>query len=167
MKRSLVLVAAGAVCAVLLSGCGLTNSPADGLAFTPPPGWQSSPGIMGFMQFWSPASNSDEVLMLFRSPRQIDSTKHIDAYQIMQSGKLKNAKIEEERNITICGSQPAKYFRGNAESSSDNHPAKPHNLEMTMSNANGATYFAMYVYPTNGRPNAQAESALRELCVKQ
>jgi hypothetical protein len=134
MKRSVALVLGSAVCAVLLSGCGLTSSPAEGLTFTAPSGWQSSPGIMGFAQLWTPSSNSDEVLMLFRSPRQIDRE------QVFQTGKLKNAKIDSQ--------------------------SKPHNLEVTTSNANGTTYFAMYVYSLNGQPNAQAESALRELCVK-
>jgi hypothetical protein len=168
MKRLVALVLSSAACAVVLAGCGLTSSPADGLTFTGPSGWSASPGMMGFMQFWSPkGSNSDEVLMLFRSPKQIDMSQPIDTKEIMASGKVKNAKIEDEREITICGNQPAKYFRGYAESSTENSPSKPHALEMLMSNAGGNTYFAMYVYPQNGRPNAQAESALRELCVKK
>jgi hypothetical protein len=149
-----------AVLAVLLTGCGLTSSPADGLTFTAPSGWESSPGIMGFMQFWSPRSNSDEVLMLFRSPKQIDRA------EVLKSGKLQNAQIEQQQQITICGNQAAMYFKGSAQSSTDNHPSKPHHLEMTMTNANGATYFAMYVYPMDRAANAQAESALRELCAK-
>lgn len=166
MKRSVSLVLSSAVCAVLLSGCGLTSSPAEGLTFAAPSGWQSSPGIMGFAQFWTPGSNSDEVLMLFRSPKQLDTSKPIDS-KIWESGKLKNTKIEDQRRITICGNQPATFFRGNAESSNGNSPDKPHNLEMAMTNAGGATYFAMYVYPMNRHPNVQAESALHQLCVKQ
>jgi hypothetical protein len=156
MKGSAALVLAAA----LLAGCGLTNSPADGLTFVAPSGWQASPGIMGFAQFWKPNSNSDEVLMLFRSPRQLDRE------QIFSSGKIQDAQIEQQHQITICGNQQALYLRGTAESSEDNHPSKPHHIELTTTNANGATYFAMYVYPLNGHPNAQAESALRELCVK-
>jgi len=159
MRGSVALVLAGTL-AVLLSGCGLTSSPADGLTFTPPAGWQASPGIMGFMQFWTPSAHSDQVLMLFRSPKQIDQS------QVFETGKIKNAKIEEHRQITICGNQAASYYKGSADSSTDNQPSKPHNLEMTMTNANGTTYFAMYVYPLDNSPNAQAESALRELCAK-
>lgn len=160
MKRSVALVLGSAVCAVLLSACGLTSSPVEGLTFTAPSGWQSSPGIMGFAQLWTPSSNSDEVLMLFRSPRQIDRD------QLFQAGKLKNAKIESQSQIKICGNQPATFFKGTADASTDNRSSKPHNLEVTTSNANGTTYFAMYVYPLNRQPNAQAETALRELCVK-
>ena len=160
MKGFGLLALRGAVFAVLLSGCGFTSSPADGLTFTAPSGWQASPGILGFMQFWTPGSHSSEVLMLFRSPKEIDRA------EVFQSGKLQNAQIEQQRQITMCGNQQATYFKGTADSSTDNQPSKPHNLEMTMTNANGATYFAMYVYPLDHRPNAQAESALRALCVK-
>lgn len=160
MKRKVALVLNCVVCAVLPSGCGLTSSPAEGLAFTAPSGWQSSPGIMGFAQLWTPGSNSDEVLMLFRSPREIDRS------QVFQSGKLKNTKIDREQEVKICGNQPATYFVGSAESTTGGHPDKPHHLEVMTTNANGATYFAMYVYPMNQQPNAQAQTALHELCVK-
>ncbi len=162
MKRSIALVAGSAVCAMLLSACGLTSSPADGLTFTAPSGWQSSPGIMGFMQFWDHRldAHTEEVLMLFRSPRQIDRE------QVFETGKLKNTKIDSERRIAICGNQPATIFAGTATSSTDNEPTRPHKLDMIMTNANGTTYFAMYVYPLSHPPDAQAESALRELCVK-
>jgi hypothetical protein len=155
MRRLSALAAA-----LLLAGCGLTSSPADGLAFTAPAGWQASPGIMGFAQFWKPESDSDEVLMLFRSPRQLDRE------QIFSNGKIEDAQIEQQHEITICGNQRALYLKGQAKSSVDNHPSKPHNIELTTTNANGATYFAMYVYPLGHAPNAQAEGALRELCVK-
>lgn len=162
MKRSIAVVAGIALGAVLLSACGLTSSPADGLTFTAPSGWQSSPGIMGFMQFWNHRldPHSEEVLMLFRSPRQIDRD------QVFETGRLKDTKIDRERQITICGNQPATIFAGTATSSAGNEPDRPHKLDMIMTNANGTTYFAMYVYPLNHPPNAQAESALRELCVK-
>jgi hypothetical protein len=156
MKRSVCFV----LSAALLAGCGLTNSPADGLTFTAPSGWRASPGIMGFMQFWTPPSNSDEVLMLFHSPREVDRD------QMIQSGKLKDAKIEAQSAITICGNQAATYLKGVAQSSAVAQSSKLRNLEMTMTNAGGATYFAMYVYPLDRPPNAQAESALRELCLK-
>jgi hypothetical protein len=161
MKGPVAPFFAGVACAMSLCSCGLTSSPADDLTFVAPTGWQSSPGIMGFMQFWTPSSKSEEVLMLFRSPKQIDRD------QILQSGKLKDVRFSQQHQITICGSQPATYLKGSAESSTGNQPSQPHNLEMTMANAGSATYFAMYVYPLDRSPNAQAESALRELCVKK
>lgn len=161
MKRSVALVLSSVACAVAFAGCGLTSSPADGLTFAAPPGWAASPGIMGFAQVWTSRSNSDEVLMLFRSPKQLDRQ------EVFDNAKLKDARIQQQSDITICGNQPATYVKGSAWSQVNNQERKPHTLEMLMSNAGGNTYLAMYVYPQNGRPNAQAESALRELCVKK
>ncbi|MBV8343586.1 MAG: hypothetical protein JO190_01160 [Candidatus Eremiobacteraeota bacterium] len=148
-------------CAVILAGCGLTSSPAEGLTFAPPAGWQSSPGIMGFMQFWRSPTNSEEVLMLFRSPKQLNSS------DVFDSAKLKDTQVVEQTQIKICGNQPATYYKGEAESSVNNGASKPHNVEMTMTNASGATYFALYVYPLKAEPNGEAETALHQLCVKK
>jgi hypothetical protein len=116
---------------------------------------------MGFMQFWRPASNSEEVLMLFRSPKQLTTA------DVFDNAKLKDTKVERKEQIHICGNQPAMYFKGEAESSTDSGPSKPHNVEMTMTNAGGATYFALYVYPLKSEANADAETALHQLCVKK
>ena len=40
------------------------------------------------------------------------------------------------------------------------------NAEVVKSDAGGATYVAAYVYPLGAQPNAEAESAVRELCLK-
>jgi hypothetical protein len=147
--------------ALLLCGCGLTSSPAEDLTFSAPAGWQASPGILGLAQFWKPSFNSDEVLMLFRSP------KPIDREEVFASGKVKDARLDEQREIRICGNQPATYIKGRAQSSVDNHPGKPHRLEVVTSNVDGVTYFAMYVSPLDRAPSPQAESALRDLCAKR
>jgi hypothetical protein len=149
------------LCVALLCGCGLTSSPADGLAFRPPAGWQGSPGIMGFMQFWKPPASSDEVLMLFRSPKQIDPN------EVLASAKLRDTRIERKQVIKICGNQPASYFVGAGTSSSNNNATTQAEMQMVMTNANGASYFAMYVYPVGTRPNGEALAALRELCPKR
>jgi hypothetical protein len=157
MKRLGAVFAAAA----LLCGCGFTSSPADGLTFTAPSGWQASPGIMGFMQFWKAPNDPEEVLMLFRSPKQLSTS------DVFNNAKLKDTRVEARQTITICGNQPATYFKGEAQSSVDNGPSKPHTVEMTMTNANGATYFALYVYPVGHAADAQAETALHQLCVKR
>jgi hypothetical protein len=156
MKRFLAL----AICAATLGGCGLTSSPAEGLDFHPPAGWQGSPGIMGFMQFWKPPSRSDEVLMLFRSPKQIDPN------EVLASAKLRNTRIERRQEIKICGNQPAVFFAGAGTSSSANNSTTEAEMRMVMTNASGAAYFVMYVYPVGTRPNGEALAALRELCPK-
>jgi hypothetical protein len=154
MKRFIV----PALYASLLGGCGLTSSPADGLVFRPPSGWQGSPGIMGFMQFWKSPTRSDEVLMLFRSPKQIDPN------QVISSAKLRDTRIERRQQIKICGNQPAVSFTGVGASSNGNTTEAE--MQMVMTNANGASYFAMYVYPVGVRPNGEALAALHELCPK-
>lgn len=146
----------GAVLAgAMLSGCGLTSSPADTLSFKAPKGWQAFPGIMGFMQFWK-QPDADAVLMLFKSPKPIKTT------EIFSNADLSDARVEEQRSITICGNQPAQYFKAQGRSKSG-HDA---NIEMVMSNAGGQTFMAMYAYPVGTQGNADAEAALRELCTK-
>lgn len=146
--------------AILLAGCGLTSSPADGLTFTPPNGWRASPGIMGFMQFWRAPSNSDEVIMLFRSPKKLDPD------QVITSAKLKDTRIQRQQPIKICHNQPAIYFYGQGTSSSNNQSQKEADMRMVMTNVNGTTYFAMYIYPVSTVPNGGAVAAIHELCAK-
>jgi hypothetical protein len=141
------------------SGCGLTSSPADGLTFTAPPGWQASPGIMGFMQFWK-APDSKQVLMLFKSPKPVKES------DVFSSAKMNDTTTEEQRTIQICGNQAAQYVRGRGTTSGDSGKKTDDNIQLVMTTAGGATYFAMYVYPLDMTPDAQAAAAIRELCLK-
>ena len=151
-----------AACAALLaaSGCGFTSSPADKLTFKAPAGWQAFPGIMGFMQLWKAPGRSDEVLMLFRSPREIPTN------DVMTTANVKDAKIESVQHVTICGSQPATLLTARGTAQSLTTKGTNSNLQMMMSDAGGATYMAMYAYPIGAAPNAEATAALRELCAK-
>lgn len=143
-----------------VSGCGFNSSPADNITFKAPAGWQASPGVMGFMQFWKAPGNGDQVLMLLRSPKQIPTD------DIITSANVKDAKIESVQHVTICGNQPAKLLtaRGNAQSVTTKGTNS--NLQMVISDVGGATYMALYAYPLGGSPNAEATAALRELCPK-
>ncbi|MGA8535124.1 MAG: hypothetical protein WB615_13530 [Candidatus Tumulicola sp.] len=158
MTRSRFSAAAVLLSVVLISGgCGFTNSPADGLTFKPPAGWQSSPGIMGFMQFWRGPNASDEVLVLIKSPKPLQTR------EVFNSANMRDAKIETEKPITICSNQPAEFFKAQGTSSRGGSDS---NIEMVMTNAGGTTYMALYAYPVAAAPNAQASAALRELCTK-
>ena len=148
-------IAAAVLAATALSGCGLTSSPADSLSFKAPQGWQAFPGIMGFMQFWK-QPGADAVLMLFKSPKAIKTN------EIFSNADVSNAHVESQKAITICGSQPAEYFKAQGKSKTGHDS----NIEMVMSNAGGQTYMAMYVYPIGTQGDADAEAALRELCTK-
>ncbi len=142
--------------ALAVGGFGLTNSPADNLTFKAPSGWQSSPGIMGFMQFWKSPNSKNEVLMLFKSPKPLATT------EVFKSADFNDAKVEAQKPITICGNQPAQYYKalGRSKGGTDS------SVEMVMTTAGGTTYFAMYVYPVGTATNGDAEAALRELCTK-
>jgi len=157
MSRSFV-VAALLATMLATSACGFTSSPADNLAFKAPAGWKASPGIMGFMQLWEAPNRNDEVLMLFRSPKQVS----ID--EIFTSANLKDTKIQSQQNITICGNQAAQLVK--AEGTQSTTGRKDNNVDIVVSNTSGATYMAMYVYPAGAAPNAEATTSLRELCAK-
>lgn len=144
-----------ALAAAVLTGCGLTSSPADALSFKAPKGWQAFPGIMGFMQFWK-QPGADAVLMLFKSPKPIKIT------EVFSNADLSDAHVQSQQTITICGSQPAEYLKAQGKSKTGHDS----NIEMVMSNAGGQTYMAMYVYPIGTQGDADAEAALRELCTK-
>jgi hypothetical protein len=158
---------AGAIVALVplvMGGCAWNASPADGLRFQAPAGWRSSPGIMGFMQFWRPPGNDREVLILFKSPRPL---KPNDVFSGTQSsgelnGALKNLTLERQQRVVICGHQPAIYgeARGTSAQSGDSQ------VEMLATNLAGGSYFAIYVRPFGAAPNADAQAALRELCPK-
>ena len=89
------------------SGCAWSASPADGLRFQAPAGWRSSPGIMGFMQFWRPPGDDQEVLMLFKSPKPLQPRDVFSTTELQDT--LKHATIERRQTIEICGAQPATY----------------------------------------------------------
>ncbi len=146
--------------ALALAGCAFSSSPADDLQFKAPAGWQSSPGIMGFMQFWRPASSDQEVLMLFKSPKPLKPSEVLTSNDLEAS--IKDVKIERETTIRICGNQPATIFQA-VGTSSKGVQAR---VDMVMSDAGGKTYFALYIRPAGGPSNADAMSALRELCAK-
>ncbi|MBV8373558.1 MAG: hypothetical protein JOY69_09875 [Candidatus Eremiobacteraeota bacterium] len=146
---ALLLVAA-------LTGCGFTSSPADNLTFKAPAGWQGSPGIMGFMQFWRAPNSDDQVLMLFKSPKPLQTR------DVFSSANLRDAKVEAQKPITICGNQTAEYFKARGTSRN----GRDSNVEMVMTDVSGTTYFAMYLYPAGAAPNGEADAALHELCAK-
>ncbi|HEV2643960.1 MAG TPA: hypothetical protein VGT98_14705 [Candidatus Elarobacter sp.] len=151
---------ASGACAFVLSACGFSASPADGLRFAAPPGWRSSPGILGFMQFWRPPADDNQVLMLFKSPKPLKASD-VFSYDRMQD-TLKDARVTSRRSIAICGDQPATYIEARGSSAKGGNDK----VDMVMTTLRETTYFALYVRPVEAVPDAQAEAALRELCAK-
>lgn len=115
---------------------------------------------MGFMQFWRPPSSDREVLMLFKSPRQMAAKDFFNSPGVKDS--LRDISVEERRQITICNGQQALYVRARGTSSHGGDES----VEMIGTNTGGNSYFAMYVRPLGASPNAAAETALRAICSK-
>ncbi len=157
--RFLKIAAWATGCALALAACAFNASPAQGLRFQPPPGWQSSPGIMGFMQFWR-TPDDREALILFKSPTPITANDVFSNDRMQDT--LKDMQIEQRRAIQICGNQPATYIRGRGTS-----PKRgDEDVEMVMTTVHNTSYFALYVRPIGAAPNFAAQTALRELCSK-
>jgi len=146
-----------AACALALAATacgGLTKSPAEGLTFKPPDGWSSSPGIMGMMQFWT-STDKKQVLMLFKVPADFKTD------QAFSSADIKDAHIETQRPIKICGNLAADYVKAIATSS---RTGDDNNLEMVTAKADAGVYMAMYIYPIGSKPDATAGAAIYQLC---
>lgn len=157
--RLLGIAAVAIGCALALAACAFNASPAQGLRFQPPLGWQSSPGIMGFMQFWR-TPDDRETLILFKSPTPLTANDVFSNDRMQDT--LKDMQIEERHAIQICGNQPATYVRGRGTS-----PKRgDEDVEMVMTTVRSTSYFALYVRPIGARPTFAAQAALRELCPK-
>jgi len=157
--RFVRVAVAGAVCALALAACALNASPAQRLRFQPPSGWQPSPGIMGFMQFWrSPGDR--EALILFKSPTQLTANDVFSNDRMKDT--LQDMQIEQRHAIQICGNQPATYVRGRGTSPKRGDET----VEMVFTTIKGASYFALYTRPIGSSPTFAAQVALRELCPK-
>ena len=145
--------------ALTFAGCGLSASPADGLTFRAPAGWQSSPGIMGLMQFWRSPQTDREILMLFKSPKAL---KPSDVFTDARfNNGLKDTTIENRSSIQICDHQPATLVQARGTSTHGDE-----RVDLMLTTLNGNSYFALYVRPLGMPPNPMAEAALRELCAK-
>jgi hypothetical protein len=155
-----------AICGLLaitgLAGCGFTSSPAQGLTFAAPRGWQASPGIMGFMQFWKPPSGPNEMLMLIKSPKPLRMSDVL----LNRHMEIQEERVLERHAIRICGGRPADYVKaeGSQTSAAGGAQRSAEYIQLVGANVNGSAYFAIYVYPKNAIPDAQALAALRELC---
>jgi hypothetical protein len=154
-----------AFCLLFLTGCGLTSSPADGLSFGAPYGWQASPGILGYMQYWHPAGGSDQLLMLMKSPfKEVDLSRAPSQTELQQTNI--RVHVDSWDKITICGDQPALYIIGESLRNTKSGEEQTH-MRTVISNLNGTTYIAAYAYPLTGEPNGEALAALRQLCLKK
>lgn len=143
------------------AGCSF-KSPAEGLDFKAPSGWKTTPSIMG-MQMWMKEGTRDgQVLMLFNhSGGKVKSLNDFDMRTVPVTGK--GGRVTSEQPIRICGNhQPAKYFSMSGETN-----GKPTIAEVVVTLYDRDNLFlSVYSRPKTAQPDAQAETALRSLCLK-
>jgi hypothetical protein len=164
-------IAAAIAGVAILTACGLTKSPAEDITFTAPTDWTSTPGIMGRFQLWTggPAS-AKQVLMLMKLPQDSKIDRSFNASDIKEMtgpASVKDATMVEQRNMTICGSQPATYMKMRGVSSNNGNRKTDEMIETVISKVSDGTYMAMHMYPVGTDPDKQAEAAIYELCPKK
>ena len=76
-----------------------------------PPAGSSSPGIMGFMQFWRPPSNEREVLMLFKSPTPLETHDVFKQLPGQQLAVERRDRAPDGRSRSAENSRPTSSWR--------------------------------------------------------
>lgn len=149
-------VFAAIVCVVALAACG---SPSSDIAFKPPNGWKSTPGMFGRFQMWmTGASGADrQIVMLVRGDH---STSITESESFSGARNIRDLKRD---TITLCGSQKADHFTGVGESTSNPKTVRE-TFEGVMTTIGNSKYMAFYMRPAGMRPDVQAEAALHSLC---
>ncbi|HTA38312.1 MAG TPA: hypothetical protein VK760_04510 [Candidatus Acidoferrales bacterium] len=149
----------------------MTKSPADDITFTAPNGWQGTPGIMGRFQLWTGGdTNAKQVLMLMKLPQdaKIDKTfSPSDFKDAAGPATLKGGTILEQRTMTICGGQPARFMKMSGVSSNSDGKKTDEMIEAVVSKVSDGTFMAMHMYPVGAVPDPGAEAAIYELCPKK
>ena len=165
--RSLRIAVAAAFAVATLTACGLTKSPAEGLTFKAPDGWQGTPGIMGRFQLWTARSGTEttgQVLMLMKLPVDTNLKGDFDPSNLNDvngSASLRNAKVLAKRTMTLCNSQQSIFMKMRGQSKNQKTEEQ---IEAVVSNAPDGTYMAMYMFPIGAAPDPAAEAAIYELC---
>jgi hypothetical protein len=121
-------------------------------------GWNATPAIFG-IQAWR-APDGRQNLVLFRFPLHLDTRQAIE-----NSEDYNHWETASHKTIRICGDQPAILFSGRGESSRFGH-RRDQQVEMVMTSYN-VTYMAMYARDLSVHPNADAERAIRSLCLRR
>jgi len=139
----------------LAAGCSF-KSPAEGLDFQAPAGWNSTPSMFGF-QMWMKPNKDGEILMLINHKGKM--TKDFDLQTVPGTSK---GEITSRKDVRICSNQPAKLYV--MTGTTNNKPATTELVITTYGDDNN--YMAMYTRPKDLSADPQAEAAIRMLCLK-
>lgn len=137
-------------CALALTACG---SPSDAVNFKAPARFGVAKNVMGMVQIWEVPGSHKELLTLIRMPFVADQNK------VLQGSNFKEARLQRQEKIKICGNQSATHFVLVKTTEGQR-------IDAIMSPVGGKTYMAMYGYPEKSTPGKDAETAIRELCVR-
>ncbi|HET9031126.1 MAG TPA: hypothetical protein VFN49_13220 [Candidatus Aquilonibacter sp.] len=153
MKARLGLLA---VFVLALTACGHAT---DSVTFTAPPAFHEKASFGPFMQIWEGEPHT--VLMLMALPVAADLNKAMD------QANLKDAKVQKNEHIKICGgSQDAVFAQLEGETTTGSSSSGPSEIEFLATNVAGKTYMAMYARPLHTAPDSAAEAAIRNVCPK-
>jgi hypothetical protein len=162
MLQRFSILCAGSLALLALTACGLTKSPAEGLNFKPPDGWQGTPGVMGRFQLWT--ANDKQMLMLLKLPADMKLTTSFDLNDFQDvngPAALKDSKVLARRNMTMCGNQQSMFLKMQGKSTRQN---TEETIEVVLSKAADGTFMAMYMRPLGSAADPAAEAAIYELC---
>lgn len=140
---------------VLLPFCAVScSSPTKSINFHPPAGWRASPTFFGF-QAWR-NENDTQTLVLMRFP------VHIDAKDAFNRTDFNDFQTSRMKHVKICGQQPAMLFEGRGTNSRTHREKR---VDMIWTAYSSSTYMAIYSRNLNLPTNAEAERAIRSLCL--
>jgi hypothetical protein len=153
MRRTFVVIGLAA-----LAACG---SASDALTFAPPSGYTQAASIGPFMQIWDTADKHN-AMILIALPAKIDLQK------AMSQSSINDADVKVQKEIKICGSQPAMYadLIGTVDAAKNGATPTKSRVEFLATNVNEKTYMAIYVRELQAPANPAAEAALKNLCAK-
>jgi len=151
-KRALLSLAVLCVA----TGCSF-KSPADDLDFKAPAGWNGTPGIMGFQMWMKPNKDGEMVMLINRKGKMKQD------FDVRTIPGTTSAEVSENKEIRICGNQPAKLMIMSVTTN-----GKTATTELILTTyADDNNYMAMYSRPKTAKPDPEAESAIRMLCLKK
>jgi len=144
-----------------LAGLAACGSASDALTFAAPPGYTQAASIGPFVQVWNTADKKN-VITLIALPTKIDLDK------AMSQSDIKDAQVNEEKHIAICGNQKAIYADIIGESTTGQTgtaPRKMH-IEFLATNIGEKTYMSIYLRPVGAPLDGAADRAIHNICPK-
>ena len=153
MKTTVLACALAGV--ITTTGCGLTNDPARGLNFQPPPSWgDSGIRLLGSDSFSAPSDRGVIVLSAVAPGPNVEQ-------RILNGSYFRNARQTHEKQIAICGNERAQYTTALVYARWHRGDMR---LEIVRRDRPHDALVAYYAYTAGSKPDKEAEASIRELC---